>query len=104
RQAIALPRHNVDNHLHMTRVQIVKHFLRRALKDARIESERWLRRIPTGRRKARAEVDDSVQWDLFLAKRVDNIEQERLAREILVHKLTMRLHIPQRPPRRHDCR
>ena len=103
-QAIALPRNDVDDHLHVPGVQVVEHFLGIALEHARIEVERRLPRVPARRREAGAQVDDRVQRDFLFAERVNDVEQQRLAGQILVHELSMRLHVAQRPLGRHDGR
>src|SRR5262245_26108643 len=51
-QAVAWPGHDMDDGLHMPLMQVVKYVLGISLKDARIEGERWLPRVPAGRCKA----------------------------------------------------
>ena len=102
RQAIALPGNHVDDHLGVLGVQIVKHGFGIALKHARIEVERGLPRVPAGGREAGAQVDHGVERDFLFAERVDDVQDELLARQVLIDQLAMRLHVAQRPLGRHD--
>ena len=67
-----------------------------ALEDVRVELERRLPRVPPARREAGAEVDHRVERDLLATERIDDAEHLRV-----VFERPVRLHVAERPPRRH---
>jgi hypothetical protein len=79
REAIAPVGDDVDDHFHVPGVQIVQHRTRLALENARIERERRLTRVPTGRREAGAEIDDRVEGDSLVAEFINDVQQKLLA-------------------------
>ena len=96
RQAIAIPRHHVDDDLDVARVHVGQHVFRIALEHVGVEVERRLPRVPAARGEAGAEVDHRVERDPLLAERVDDAQHLRF-----VFERAMRLHVAERPSRRH---
>ena len=70
-----------------------------ALEDVGVEVERRLARVPAARREAGAEIDHRVERNLLRAERVDDAEHLRF-----VFERAMRLHVAERPLRRHRRR
>ena len=99
RQLVAIPRHHVDDDLDVLRVHLGQDGLGIALEDVRIELERGLRAVPAARREAGAEIDHRVDRNLLRPEGVDDPEDLRFVLERAV-----RLHVTERPLRRHRRR
>ena len=69
------------------------------LKTSGLKSNDGCLRVPAARREAGAEIDDRVERDLLRAERVDDPEHLRV-----VFERAVRLHVAERPLRRHDGR
>src|ERR1035441_1796720 len=89
----------MQNNMQMIRVQILDHRGRVGDKNIRVELERIVSEVPTRRTKTSAEKDESIARQIFFSESFCLGENVRLRR-----KRAMRLHVTERPFRRHDRR
>ena len=75
-------------------VQLLQHLCRIG-KNFGVERERTMPGIPSRWAKARAQINQRVAWEFFLAKGLRNVQHF-----IAACQGAMRLHIAQRPQRR----